>query len=391
MRIVSVCRELPNPGNSSIGVFVLRRLEAMARQEDVEIVQPVNYFPLIRPLPSWGRDSRVSEGGARISAQPMFYLPGIMKRLDGWWLSRSLARSLRKKAERPIDALDAHFGYPEGVGSVIVARRFNIPVFVTLRGFEVEYARKPGIGQQMLRAISAADGCICVSHYLKEFAISNGVPEEKLHVVHNGIDRSLFQPSSRELARTRLGLSVSEKIVISVGHLIPRKGHHVLISAFAQVRKSINGARLLIVGGDEFEPGYSKQLVDLCNESGLSQSVDFLGNVDAGQIGDYLRAADLFALGTAREGCCNAVLEALACGIPVVTTPVGDNAWFVKDSANGYLVPVDDSQAMANAIAGALRREDWDAIRISSELGVGDWDDVATDVLRCMRETTGAR
>jgi glycosyltransferase involved in cell wall biosynthesis len=99
----------------------------------------------------------------------------------------------------------------------------------------------------------------------------------------------------------------------------------------------------------------------------------------------------VFALGTAREGCCNAVLEALGAGVPVVTTPVGDNAHFVKNGANGYLVPVDDAAGMAEALAAVFARDSWDRGRISAELAVGTWQQIARDVLNFFEETLAQR
>jgi teichuronic acid biosynthesis glycosyltransferase TuaC len=99
---------------------------------------------------------------------------------------------------------------------------------------------------------------------------------------------------------------------------------------------------------------------------------------------EWLRAADVFALATEREGCCNAVLEALATGVPVVTTPAGDNAQYVKPGQNGLLVPIGDSAALAAALAQALASHAWNAAEISRSLhsAVGNWTDVATRVLQ---------
>jgi glycosyltransferase involved in cell wall biosynthesis len=103
--------------------------------------------------------------------------------------------------------------------------------------------------------------------------------------------------------------------------------------------------------------------------------------------------ADLFALVSAREGCCNAVLEALAVGVPVVTTPVGDNGRFVEPDRNGLLVPVDDPDAVATAIDRVVCSDKWNRQRISADLHrqVGDWGEVGRRVIAFAGETLERR
>ena len=382
MRIISFCRELPNPDNRSSGVFVLRRLSAMARQSSIDVVQLVNYFPGIKPLPEWSRSERLENGDLRIRPEPMFYLPKILKSLDGWWLSRAAMKAARSsQMRRPIDIIDAHFGYPEGAGSIAVGRKLGIPVFITLRGFEAEYINRPLIGRQLAEAMRAADGCICVSESLKNIALANGVAEERVSVIRNGIDRNIFYPASKEDARESLGWDKTDKIIVSVGHLVDRKRHHVLVRAFKKVRDVIPNAKLVIVGSTDVDPNYTSRLNRDIADCSLTDTVQILGNINADSVTSYLRAADVFALGTEREGCCNAVLEALACGLPVVTTPVGDNRYFIESGENGYIVPVDDDVSMASAVVDVLKKDEWDRHHISSSLKAGSWDDVAGKVL----------
>ncbi len=355
----------------------------MSKRADVKLIQPVNFFPYVRPLPQWATKGHRQERGVGILPEPMFYFPGIFKSLDGFWLERSISRALRELQRMgPMDAVDAHFGYPEGVGCVRAAHKLGLPVFITLRGLEAEYIRKPFIGPQLAAAIREADGCICVSHFLKELALDHGADPTKTIVIHNAIDASRFFPGNKQEVRAQLGLPLRLPIVVSIGHLILRKRHHVLVDAFSEVVKHYPGAHLVVIGSDSFAPNYARDLRRRVAARGLLESVRFAGNIPASEIGRWLQAADVFALGTQREGCCNAILEALACGLPVVTTPVGDNSYFVKEGENGYLVPVDDAPAMASAIVRALSISQWDPNAISRSLGVGDWDRVASEVLQ---------
>jgi teichuronic acid biosynthesis glycosyltransferase TuaC len=391
LRIVSVVRSLPNPDDPSGGIFVLNRVAAMAEVADVTVVQPVPYLPGVKPLPHWARTKSRRLAGLEILHAPMLYVPGVLKSADGMWLARAIrpvVTGLHRTA--PLDALDAHFGYPEGAGCAAIAQRIGVPLFITIRGFENEYVSRPLVGARMLAAIRGATGCIAVSHSLEALATRHGVAPERVRVIHNAIDGSLFRFGDAQAARAALGLGAAP-LVVSVGHLISRKRHHVLIDAFAELKRVYPTAVLAIIGARSFEPTYPDKLLRQCRELNVSADVRFLGNMPPRDVASWLQAADLFALATAREGCCNAVLEALGVGVPVVTTPAGDNAYFVKDQENGFIVPIDDAGSLSKAMIRALQSA-WNRPAISGELQrrVGAWSGVAERVIDFMFERLDA-
>ena len=364
----------------------------MAAASDLHIIQPIPYFPVLRPQPSWALEGDRRQGDVSISHAPMFYLPKILKSLDGHWLYRAVRSQLTHLNESVgLDIIDAHFGYPEGVGAVKIGKRLGLPVSVTLRGFEAEYLERPIVASQIRQMFAEADLLICVGHFLRELAVRHGASPDKIRVIHNAIDRTTYFPGSKEDARLALGLPVDVPVVLSVGHLVVRKRHHVLIDAFAGFRERFPDARLLIIGASAVEPEYPELLKSRIEKHGLEESVVLLGNLPTGVVADYYRAADLFALGTQREGCCNAILEALASGLPVVTTPAGDNASFVRDGENGFIIPIDDAVAMESAMVRTFESANWSSQRISGGLGVGDWSSVASDVLHAFDELVSRR
>ena len=385
LHILSVSRNFPSPTDPSAGIFILNRVEAMARQADVHAIQPVPYFPGVTPLPDWARLPGRTQRDLRIEHAPMFYLPRLLKQLDARWLERAVfGRARRLHGHRQLHLIDAHFGYPEGAGCLRIGQRLGLPVFITLRGFENEYVHARDVGPPMIAAMRAATGCVAVSHSLRKLAIEHGVEPGQVTVVHNAVNSRLFHFEERLSARHRLGIDPTLPLVVSVGNLISRKRHHVLVEAFARLRARHPQARLVVIGAESFESDYPIQLRAQVRRLGLDEAVEFPGNLEPVLVADWLAAADAFALGTAREGCCNAVLEALAVGTPVVTTPVGDNAHFVKESVNGFLVPVDDSAALSHALElvlanpSAWRRE---ANAVDLHRQVGDWEGVAARVL----------
>jgi glycosyltransferase involved in cell wall biosynthesis len=382
LSVASICRSLPNPQDPSSGIFVLRRLAAMAEFARLRAIQPVPYFPLLARQPAWAKSGAREIDGVSVVHTPMFYVPRYLKSADAFWLKRSVSKTLKGLRDAgALDLVDAHFGYPEGAGAMAAARSLGIPVVVTLRGFETEYLKINGIAQQIRRLLREVDGCICVSHFLKDLALENGANPDRIRVIHNAINRGVFSPGDRREARHRLGLDQDSPIVMSVGHLIDRKRHLVLIGAFSAVKQDFPDAKLFIAGGTEFDVSYTKNLVKKIGDHSLDESVVLLGNIGEKEIADYLCAANAFALLTQREGCCNAILEALASGLPVVTTPVGDNAQFVRDGDNGFIVPVDDELASAAALRKVLSAKAWDKHDISSGLGVGDWSQVGREVI----------
>ncbi len=391
MRVLSVCHYLPDPGRPAAGGFVLARIAAMARQAAVTVLQPVPYFPLLRPLPGWAREAQHEADGQRIAHAPMLYLPGVLKSLDARWLERAVLAALpRLGGPAAFDVLDAHFGYPDGAGCVRAARRIGKAAFVTVRGLETDVVEDPATGPELVASLNAAAGVVSVSHTLRDLLVSRGVRAAQFRVVPNAVDRARFHPGDRAAARAALGVPAGVPLVACVGNLIELKRHHVLVDAFARLRSVAPAARLVIVGGGESEPAYEQRLRRQVDEAGLGAAVRFTGRIPGAEVARWLQAADVFALATSREGCCNSVLEALATGRPVVTTPAGDNAHFVREGMNGHLVPIDDAPALAAALGQALDRRDWDAAAISRSLAVGDWDAVAGEVLHFFRERVAA-
>lgn len=345
---------------------------------------------MIRPIPGWAESSHHTADGVTVSHAPMFYLPKIWKSLDSFWLYRAIIVQLTDlRNSGRLDVIDAHFAYPDGAGCYRVAQQLDVPVVVTIRGVEEDYMRNAALARQITDTLRHADACICVSHSLRELAIQTGADTERVHVVHNAVNRHLFAPGDKAEARAVLGIDDESSLIVSVGNLLSVKRHDVLIAALAQVKR--NDTHLVIIGGAMHEPECPMELLALADELGLSDRIRFVGKLDQTEVATWLRAADIFALASRREGCCNAILEALACGLPVISTPVGDNSWFIEEGVNGHLVPVGDSEAMARALSMALERQDWDRDRISADLPVGDWDRVAKETLGIFEQCVGAR
>lgn len=383
MRVVSVSIPYPSPGQSYSGLFVQRRLEALARRIDLEVISPQPWFPWLRPVPVPCQSK--AEEFPPASRPRMFYLPGMLKGLDGLWLRNCLLTELpHVRRGRPIDVIDAHFEYPEGVGAVLAARRVGLPIFVTLRGLLTKYLKSPSRRSQCLTALRDATGIISVAHSLKRTAESHGIDGSKIRVIPNAIDNRTFSVGCRSEARASLGIAQDDSLIVSVGHLQSIKGQHDLVRALARTDSRGGQVRLMLIGNAQYDLQYTRSIRRLITELELGAKVDLLGQQPPDRVAQWLRAANLFVLPTYHEGCCNAVLEALACGTPVVTTPVGDNADYVDDT-RGQIVPVGDVSALAAAITVALGRV-WSSAEIAAPVASRTWDHAAQEILDFFHE-----
>ncbi|HNQ76942.1 MAG TPA: glycosyltransferase, partial [Pseudothauera hydrothermalis] len=304
-----------------------------------------------------------------------FSVPSVLKRLDGLAMALGAYPRLRalKRAGR-LDLIDAHFGYPDGYAAVLLGRWLGVPVTITLRGTESRHAADPVLRPLLLKALLGADRVFAVADALKQVAVSIGVPADKITVVGNGVDTTRFLPVDRAEARAALGLPLDAPVLISVGGLVERKGFHRVIELLPRLRERWPGLVYLIVGGASAEGNNRPQLEQQVAQLGLNDTVRFLGSLPPDALKQPLSAADVFVLSTRNEGWANVFLEAMACGLPVVTTDVGGNREVVDRDSLGFVVPFGDAAALEAALDRALA-EPWDRGAIRHHAEQNAWDD----------------
>jgi glycosyltransferase involved in cell wall biosynthesis len=163
-------------------------------------------------------------------------------------------------------------------------------------------------------------------------------------------------------------------VLVTIGGLVERKGFHRVIDCLPWLAQQfVEPLRYLVVGGPSPEGDMSAELRRQVARLGLQQSVQFLGAMTPDDLKLPLSAADVFVLATRNEGWANVLLEAMACGLPVVTTRVGGNAEVVCRDDLGILVPFGSAEALQTAIAQALGR-DWDREAIRRYASENTWD-----------------
>lgn len=370
----------PSANDPTAGVFIRERMFRVGKHLPIVVVSPKAWSPIdwlirlrkphFRPTASYFDEQQ----GVRVYSPRFFSLPGVLKHWDSTFMAWGSYPTLRKlKREFDFNQIDAHFGYPDGHAASLLARWFKTPLTITLRGSEKTYAETPAFRRRISAGMQAANRVFGVSDSLRQLAVRLGAPEARTLAVGNAVDGKRFYPVDRAEARRRFGLNESDPVIISVGWLIERKGFHRVIDVLPELIKQIPNLRFLIVGGatgaDNMEAQLRQQVVDLK----LEDHVRFLGSMPPDELKWPLSAADVFVLATRREGWANVFLEAMACGLPVVTTDVDGNPEVVCKEELGETVPFGDSQALQLAIGRALHTP-WDKVAIRRHAEENSWD-----------------
>lgn len=195
-----------------------------------------------------------------------------------------------------------------------------------------------------------ADMVIVPSEYLKNLIVNGwGVSSRHVEVVYNAFEAPKVNVT-RDGARKKLGILPEDRAVVSVGRLVPWKGFETLVAVFGRLLKTHPGAKLYIVGEGPEKKNIESRIVN----QDLEESVFLTGNVSHEGALLYLMAADVMVLNTGYEGLSHVILEAMALGVPVITTRVGGNPELIEDGVSGRLVEYQDKEALSKAISETL-------------------------------------
>ncbi len=318
LKIVTLTTLYPNSVFPRHGIFVEERLKHLLKtgQVDATVIAPVPWFPLkLKFFGEFGKLAQVPKTEQRLGITVRYprYLtiPKIGMTIAPLLLSLSLIgrfRRLKKELGEKF-IIDAHYLYPDGVAACLLGKWLNLPVVMTARGNDVTVFPQYAGPKAMIRwATRSCEKIITVSESLMNQLINLGVNPDKLVTLRNGVDLKKFTSSTNQRSRDKDG-SRGLKL-LSVGHLIDRKNHHLAIEAVAKMQK----ATLMIIG----EGRLKSKLQHLIKKLDVENRVSIVGNISQAELVQYYNSADVLVLPSKREGMPNVVLESLACGTPVI-------------------------------------------------------------------------
>ncbi len=340
----------PNAARPAHGVFVEQRLRKLLATGEVttRVLAPVPWFPssaaVFGDYARFAQVPRTEERyGIHIEHPRYLLLPKVGMTSAPYLLAvRSLATLRRWQREGwDCDLIDAHYFYPDGVAATLLGRWLGKPVVVTARGTDINLIPEYRLPRALIRrAARRCAGMVAVCEALREAMAALGIDAARVKVLRNGVDLELFRPLDRALLREQLGWH--GRVLLSVGLLIERKGHHIAIEALASLPPD---ASLAIAG----EGSMADELAALARRLGVADRVKFLGRKSQQELVGLYSAADALVLASSREGMANVLLESLACGTPVIATPAWGTPEVVRERAAGVLTKDRTPQALARA------------------------------------------
>lgn len=351
MNVLTFGMLYPDASRPWYGVFVEQRLRQLVALGGINarVVAPVPWFPSARPrFGAWAAYARVASCETRHGIpveHPRFpSVPRIGMSIAPALLALAAIPALRRMRARgfDFDLIDAQYFYPDGVAAIMLGRHFDRPVTITARGSDLNVIAGFALQRRMIRAAARrAAALITVSAALKEVLVGIGLRPEAIEVLRNGVDLAQFRPSAERAAlRARLGLA--RPTLLSVGNLLPVKGHDLVIGALAL----LPGYELVIAGAGPQDAA----LRELARARGVAERVRFTGAVEQAELRDWYGAADALVLASASEGWANVLLEAMACGTPVAATAVGGTPELVCAEPAGVLIRQRTPQGVADAV-----------------------------------------
>ena len=360
LRVLTLTSLVPSVARPRHGIFVETRLVHLLRSRpevDARVVAPVPWFPFKgEAFGQYGRFAATPrrttrDSGLQVSHPRYLMLPKVGVAMQPDNMARAALRDIAALARtgwQP-DLIDAHYFYPDGVAAAIVAQRLGVPFVVTARGTDVNVlGRLPGSGERIRWAAQRAAAVVAVSTRLKEALVGLGVEAAKVTVLRNGVDFELFRPEDRLAARQALGLAGPGRLAACVGNLVPEKGFALAIEALPALPQW----QLLLVG----EGPQRGELEALAQRLGVAGRVSLRPSMPQKELRRVYSAADVLLLTSLREGWPNVVLEAMACGTPVVAVDVGAVGEMITRPEVGRIVAARDREALAAAVHGLFEQ-----------------------------------
>jgi glycosyltransferase involved in cell wall biosynthesis len=373
MKIAVVTRYFPSSAEPWQGRSAYQTLRLVARDADLQVFYPNAAYPsFLRPRSRIYDQLDASYQPADVKVGYFDYpaLPLISRPFNGKLAARLLLPKVRAFAP---DLIFSIFLYPDGYAALQIGKALKVPVVSMSIGSDINNIGDRISAMYTRKLLREGNFLVTVSDDLRRKAVQMGAPPEKTRAIVNGCDLSVFHVRDRADARRKLNIDSGAEAVVYIGRMDVKKGLRELVEAAASLRPQRPNLQVYLVG-----VGPDRPLIEAAIQAhGASGYIHALPGCAPDEVAIWMAAADLVTLPSYMEGCPNVVLEALACGRPVVATRVGGIPEIMSDAC-GRLVPPRDPAALAEAL-GSVLDQTWDAEAISAHWS-RSWATVAAEL-----------
>lgn len=376
MKILFLSHMFPNGKFPFAAPFMYERANALQKMVTLEVVAPISYVPIVKRnhIPLMEQFKNLSVVHPRYIG-----VPSVLQNFR--WVSYFVMCVRFWQNKKPAcDIMHIEWIYPDAYATSRYAKKYGIKLVGVVHGNEaIEYFGKKNHRKKYVKAFGYLDKIIVVSNDLKHKLVNEyHVNENKISIILNGVDLKKFPVIDQKKARSKLELTSNKKIGVCVARLSEEKNLDILIKSVSEIAN--NKLRVYIVGDGPLK----ERLEAVIDELELSDSVKLVGPVSHDEIYWWLNSADFFCLPSQREGCPVVIHEALACGVPVISTTVGAIPDLIKDNRFGLLCEPDSVPAFTAIMKQAMSKT-WDREIISAYGRQFTWDKVAKQTVEVFK------
>lgn len=390
LRVLAITRIFPNAVEPLSSPFNRQQFAALGRLCHLTVMATIPWFPassLVKRSRTGGLRKvprRDVIAGLEVEHPRVVYVPGLAGLSGALEIASLLPGFLAR--HRDVDVVLGSWAYPDGAAAVALARLIGRPCVIKVHGSDLNVQSKMfGPRTNLALALPRAARLVAVSAALGEKAITLGVPRDRVRIVQNGTDASLFRVRSESEARAGLDWPGGwpRRFVLYVGRIERAKGVLDLVEGFSKVAARAPELSLALLG-DGAAMAEAKALA-----APLGDRVRFLGGRPLAEVPQWMGASTVVTLPSHAEGSPNVIREALACGRPVVGTNVGGIPELLGTDPPGLLgamVPAHDPAALGEALLEVAGRT-FDARAIAAKSG-GSWEESATALHEVLQEVS---
>ncbi|PHR83632.1 MAG: group 1 family glycosyl transferase [Colwellia sp.] len=346
----------PLPWEPNRATFNRQQFAQLDDEFDQSILVPIAF-------PEWFSHRKEIKQTKNLRYVPYFYLPKIGRRFysvfmflsllmhSGWWL-------FTKKPQ----IILASWAFPEAVTASWLSKLFSCRFFFKVHGSDINlHGKIPARAQQIVKAAKRASGILSVSKALADEMVAMGIETDKISVIYNGVDHQKFGIQTKA--------PLNGDYLLYVGNLKRDKGVIELIKGFANIHDNYPELNLVYAGS-----GVEKKcLLELSKALNIADKVQLLGSVEHHKLPALITHAKALVLPSYNEGVPNVVLEAMACGTPILATKVGGIPEVVDEKICGRLIQPRCEMAVANGLTYLLD-QNWNKDKIKAHSKKFTWE-----------------